>query len=507
MIHVLKDLSTGLPTLIAARASGIHVSDGAESKKQPSGHPPMTQSAPIESNRDGPVPPEGSRASEVQQSGTTAPYASQRLRTSAFRNSLGLPTSKTIEAKSPHVGSARMAKESSAPTASAPVPAAPLLGAEHRRTLTSTVEISSSEKTTPKLETKESQPSMIKPKKRWNLFGSKSGDNLKMANGNGPPSTQMGGPQKSGGKLSKKLLPLFQASKTTLTEPKKAAEKQPSGVTSASVPPHPLKRRVDTKIRGIKIDTSGATAARITPSNGNTSPRAPALRSSLRDQPMQIPIPTSRELYRQRTSTNASTNASTTTAATGIGGSAHTLSGSSSASSYNTTASNLPSRPVNASARASARASTIPTSTTRSAPPSQQRPAATPVTAPSTSGTRRGKGEDSFPDGVSPELLAMLRDIPITIIVNKDDGPGGGRQINSSLATHFASAMATSGRATVVAAGKDDDDETVKRMATSAIERERQNKKDIEARVVPEGMHWWQVRNGDIPGGGAGRYA
>lgn len=101
----------------------------------------------------------------------------------------------------------------------------------------------------------------------------------------------------------------------------------------------------------------------------------------------------------------------------------------------------------------------------------------------------------------------MLRDIPITIIVNKDDGPGGGRQINSSLATHFASAMATSGRATVVAAGKDDDDETVKRMATSAIERERQNKKDIEARVVPEGMHWWQVRNGDIPGGGAGRYA
>jgi len=112
-------------------------------------------------------------------------------------------------------------------------------------------------------------------------------------------------------------------------------------------------------------------------------------------------------------------------------------------------------------------------------------------TAVTTTGRSRQRAETPK---LSPELAEMVRNVPLTIIVNKDTGSGG--RGNPETVNSFVSMLASSGRATVTAVGPDASEDDIRRLSSLAVEREGRAKEEIEARGVPKGKYWWEMRRG-----------
>jgi hypothetical protein len=111
----------------------------------------------------------------------------------------------------------------------------------------------------------------------------------------------------------------------------------------------------------------------------------------------------------------------------------------------------------------------------------------------------------------------MLKNVNLVVLTgNKDDdndleqadrptGPG----VEPSTVNAFVSALASSGRATVINSSHrsrpertpwktdadDSDDDPMIKLATELLKKETKAKEGIEARGVPPGKYWWEMRN------------
>jgi hypothetical protein len=111
----------------------------------------------------------------------------------------------------------------------------------------------------------------------------------------------------------------------------------------------------------------------------------------------------------------------------------------------------------------------------------------------------------------------MLKNVNLVVLTgNEEDdndqlqadrptGPG----VEPSTVNAFVSALASSGRATVIKSSSrsrpertprkpdadDGDDDPMIKLATELLQKETRAKEEIEARGVPPGKYWWEMRN------------